>query len=163
MRCQPATDNDRRAASGLSVEDHGRALSANQLAATWYRHAQRAADFHRATVALRLSVRADPGFGLALADLDALAGTMTQASGRQQMSWERHHVEVVRTAVAGNVAGNVERATDLLREHLAGVGCDPLALRIVARLVAPLGRTELLEDLAHQPPTCHPGPWSRRA
>jgi hypothetical protein len=57
----------------------------------------------------------------------------------------------------------VERATDLLREHLAGVGCDPLALRIVAHLVVPMGRTQLLEDLAHQPPTCQPGPLSRRA
>jgi hypothetical protein len=158
-RRQQATDNDQRAPSGPTVEDHGRALSANQLATTWYRHAQRAVDFHRATVALRLSVRADPGFALALADLDALAGTMRRGTGRQQMNWERHHVELVRSAVAGNA----ERATDLLREHLAGVGCDPLALRIVAHLLAPMGRTQLLKDLAHQLPTCHPGHWSRRA
>jgi hypothetical protein len=145
--------------SGPAVEDHGRALSANQLSATWYRHAQRAVDFPRATVALRLSVRADPGFGLALADLDALAGTMTRGTDRQQMNWERHHVELVRSALAGNA----ERATDLLREHLAGVSCDPLALRIVAHLLAPMGRTQLLEDLAHQIPTCHAGGWSRGA
>ena len=151
---QSATDNDQRAVSRPAVEDHGRALSANQLAASWYRRAQRTVDFHEATVALRLSVRADPGFGLALADLDALAGTMMGGTARQQMNWERHHVELVSTAVAGNA----ERATDLLREHLAGVGCDPLALRIVAHLLAPKEMTQLLEDLAS--PTCHPGPWS---
>ena len=47
------------------------------------------------------------------------------------MNWERHHIEVVRTAAAGNH----RRAADLLREHLAGVGCDPLALRIVTESV----------------------------
>jgi hypothetical protein len=26
-----------------------------------------------------------------------------------------------------------------------------------------MGRTQLLKDLAHQLPTCHPGHWSRRA
>jgi hypothetical protein len=45
------------------------------------------------------------------------------------MNWERHHIEVGRTAAAGND----KRAADLLREHLAGVGCDPLAFRIVAQ------------------------------
>ena len=137
----------------------GGAVSANQQAAARYRQAQRAVDARRATVALRLAVRADPGFGLALADLDPLAGTMTQDADRQQMNWERHHVELVRTAAGGNA----ERATDLLREHLAGVGCDPLALRIVLHLLAAAGRTRLLQDLAHPPPTCHPGPWSSRS
>ena len=158
-RRQPPNNNDQRAVPGPAVEDHGRALSANQQAATWYRQAQRAVDVRRATAALRLALRADPGFGLALADLDALAGTVTQGAGRRQMNWERHHVELVRTAAASNV----ERASDLLREHFASVGCDPLALGIVAHLLAPRGRTQLLQDLAHQPPACHPDRWSRRA
>ena len=46
------------------------------------------------------------------------------------MNWERHHIEVVRAAAAGNHS----RAADLLREHLASLGCDPLALRIVTEL-----------------------------
>lgn len=49
------------------------------------------------------------------------------------MTWERHHVEVVGTAATGNP----NRAADLLREHLAGVGCDALAVRITARLEPP--------------------------
>ena len=156
-RPQPATNNDQRAVPRHAVEDHGRALSANRRAAADYRQAQRAVDVRHAAIALRVAIRSDPGFGLALADLDALAGTMSQGAGRQQMKWERHHIELVRTAATGDAA----RAMDLLREHLASVGCDPLALRIVAHLLAPLERTQLLRDLA--PPTCHPGPWSRRA
>ena len=58
------------------------------------------------------------------------------------MSWERHHIEVVRTAAAGNLS----RATDLLREHLASVGCDPLALRIVTDLRRRTGNRDGLED-----------------
>jgi hypothetical protein len=38
------------------------------------------------------------------------------------------YLEVIRTAAGGND----KRAADLLREHPAGVGCDPLAFRIVA-------------------------------
>jgi len=53
------------------------------------------------------------------------------------MNWERHHNEVVRTAASGDS----KRAVDLLREHLAGVGCDPLAFRIVAQLRQSEGRT----------------------
>ena len=67
------------------------------------------------------------------------------------MSWERHHIEVVRTASAGNVS----RATDLLREHLASVGCDPLALRIVTDLRRRTGDRDGLEDLSAKLPGCH--------
>ena len=68
------------------------------------------------------------------------------------MNWERHHVEVVRTAVAGNHS----RAADLLREHLASVGCDPLALRIVTELRRRAGLRDGLDDLRDRLPGCHP-------
>ena len=68
------------------------------------------------------------------------------------MNWERHHIEVVRTAAAGNL----DRAIDLLREHLASVGCDPLALRIVAELQRRQGHHDELDDLGNRLPGCHP-------
>ncbi len=68
------------------------------------------------------------------------------------MSWEGHHIEVVRTAVSGDVS----RATDLLREHLASVGCDPLALRIVTGFRWRRGERDGLDDLRGQLPVCHP-------
>jgi hypothetical protein len=140
---------------GPAVEDHGRAVTASLRAATWYRHAQRAVDRCRATTALRLAVEADPAFELALADLDAITGTSGQRHSRGQMNWERHHIEVVRTAASGNG----KRAADLLREHLAGVGCDPLAFRIVAQALQPVGMDDDFEDLAVQLPDCHPTRW----
>jgi hypothetical protein len=72
-----------------------------------------------------------------------------------QMNWERHHTEIVRTAACGNG----KRATDLLREHLAGVGCDPLAFRIVAQMQQPAGMDDDFENLARQLPDCHPTRW----
>jgi len=142
--------------TGPAVEDHGRVVTANPRAAAWYRRAQRAAGPHRATAALRLAVRADPGFGLAIADLAALTGTTGQQPAGQAMNWERHHIEVVASAAAGQAT----RAADLLREHLASVGCDPLAIRITARLQPPAGRGGDFEDLAGQLPGCHATPWS---
>jgi hypothetical protein len=71
------------------------------------------------------------------------------------MNWERHHIEVV-TAVT---AGHVTLASDLLREHLAGIGCDPLAVRITARLREPMARDDDLDELASQLPGCHATPW----
>jgi hypothetical protein len=68
------------------------------------------------------------------------------------MNWERHHIEVVRTSAAGNHS----RAADLLRKHLANVGCDPLALRIVAELRWRAGYRDGLEDLSVPLPGCHP-------
>ena len=90
---------------GPAREDHGRAVTANQPAAAWYRGAQRAVDRHRAIVALRLAVAADPAFELALVDLGAISGTPAVAPGRGQMNWERHHIEVVRLATAGYANG----------------------------------------------------------
>jgi hypothetical protein len=70
------------------------------------------------------------------------------------MSWERHHTEVVRTAASGNA----RRAIDLLREHLAGVGCDPLAVRIVAQFQLPGAPEDDFEDLVRRLPGCHGTP-----
>jgi len=138
-----------------AVEDHGRAVSANGEAAAWYRQAQQAPDRSEANLALRRAVAADPGFGLATADLDALTGVAVHVPRRRQTNWERHHVEVIRTATSGDT----RRAADLLREHLAGVGCDPLAIRIVIALRQPLGQDDGLEEVV-QLPGCHPSPWS---
>jgi hypothetical protein len=138
------------ATAGLAVEDHGRAVTANQRAAAWYRQAQRAIDCRLAAAALRLALIADPAFGLALVDLLALNGASSQHLSCGQMNWERHHIEVVRAAASGDAV----RAADLLREHLANVGCDPLAHRIVAHLRRSTGVT------ADRPPSCHPTVWN---
>ena len=152
---QPVSQDDHLDASGPALEDHGRAVTASLPAAAWYRQAQRAIDRRRAATALRHAVEADPAFELALADLDAITGTSGQRPSRGQMNWERHHIEVVRTAAAGNR----RRAADLLREHLAGVGCDPLAFRIVAQALQPVGMDDDFEDVAAQLPDCHPTRW----
>jgi hypothetical protein len=94
-------------------------------------------------------VEADPGFGLAVADLDAMTAAPPSPISRRQMIWERHHVEVVGAAAAGEV----DRASDLLRELLASVGCDPLALRIVSDFRNRMG--QWLQDLTDQLPGCH--------
>ena len=147
---------DHRSVAAQAVEDHGRAVSTNPQAAAWYRLAQRAADRAEATTALKRAIDADPGFGLALADLRALTGGVVERSGSRQMNWERHHVEVVRTAGSRETV----RAAGLLREHLAGTGCDPLALRIVASLRDPERSEDGFRDLGLELPGCHPLPWS---
>ena len=150
-------------ATGPAVEDHGRVVTANTRAAAWYRQAQRAASPHRAAVALRVAISADPGFALAAADLAALTGASGQQPADRAMNWERHHIEVVATAAAGQAT----RAADLLREHLASVGCDPLAIRITVhitgRLQPPTGPGDHFEDLAGQLPGCHASPWPMTA
>jgi hypothetical protein len=152
---QRPSHHDHLPATGPAVEDHGRVVTTNAAAAAWYRRAQRAADPSRAAVALRLAVTADPGFALAAADLAAITGTVGRHPGRRPMNWERHHIEVVSAAAAGQFT----RASDLLREHLASVGCDPLAVRITARLREPMARDDDLDDLASQLPGCHATPW----
>jgi len=141
-------------------------VTTHPQAAAWYRRAQRAADPCRAARALRLAVTADPDFALAAADLAAITGTPGHHPGRRPMNWERHHIEVVNAAAAGHVT----RASDLLREHLASVGCDPLAVRITAGLREPTARDDDFEDLASQLPGCHailwpgsPTPWPSRS
>ncbi len=147
--------HDHLPVTGPAVEDHGRVVTANPRAAAWYCWAQRAADSHRAAAALRLAVGADPDFGLAVADLKALTGTPDHQPVGRAMNWERHHIEVVATAAAGQAT----RAADLLREHLASVGCDPLAIRITARLQLATDPGDDLRDLAGQLPSCHATPW----
>jgi hypothetical protein len=146
-----------RTLAGPAREDHGRAVTANRPAAAWYREAQRAVDRHRAIVALGLAVAADPAFELARADLGAVTAAVVMGPGRGLMNWERHHIEVVRLATTGNAT----RAVDLLREHLACVGCDPLAYRIAAqcRNTAP---AHDLDDVADQLPVCHAWILARR-
>jgi hypothetical protein len=156
---QPTPDenaghHDHPAANGPAIEVHGRTVTATPRAAAWYQQAQRAIDSRRAAKALRLAVGADPGFGLAAADLGAITRTPDNDAGRRAMTWERHHIEVVRTAAAGNAG----RALDLLREHLASVGCDPLAFRIVARLRRPANDDDF-GGLAAQLPDCHAAQW----
>jgi hypothetical protein len=132
-----------------AVEEHGRAVTANPRAAAWYRQAQLAVDCPRVTRALELALTADPAFGLAIADLGAITGRPSEEPKGRQMTWERHHIEVVRAASAGDAI----RAADLLREHLASVGCDPLAARIAAHLRPSMpGMTDRL-------PSCHPSAW----
>jgi hypothetical protein len=152
---QRPSHHDHLPATGPAVEDHGRVVTTNPQAAAWYRRAQRAADPCRAAMALRLAVTADPHFALAAADLEAITGTPGRHPGRRPMNWERHHIEVVNAATAGYVT----RASDLLREHLASVGCDPLAVRITARLREPMARDDDLDELASQLPGCHATPW----
>ena len=135
-----------------AVEDHGRAVTANTEAAAFYRQAQQAGDAADAIKALRQAVTTDPAFGLAIADLDALTGTPPGVIDGRLMNWERHHIEVVRTAAAGNHG----RAADMLREHLASIGCDPLALRIVSELRWRVGHRDGLDDLRGHLPGCHP-------
>jgi hypothetical protein len=134
----------------LSVEDHGRAVTANLQAAALYREAQQAVDCRQATVLLELAVLADPEFGLAIADLNALAGRAVRSPSRHQMNWERHHAQVV--SAAG--ADNAKRAADLLHDHLANVGCDPLACRISTHL------QPSIRNVTERLSSCHPAPWA---
>jgi hypothetical protein len=154
MPDEHAGHHDRLAATGPAVEVHGRPVTATRRAAAWYRHAQRAIDSRQATAALRLAISADAGFGLAAADLGAITGTPANDPARWPMTWERHHIEVARTAAAGNAG----RTADLLREHLASVGCDPLAFRLVAWLRQSM-KDDDFEDLAGQLPGCHATRW----
>jgi hypothetical protein len=85
----------------------------------------------------------------------ARTGTPGQRPAGRAMNWERHHIEVVATAAADQPT----RAADLLRGHVASVGCDPLAIRITARLQPPTGPGDRLKDLAGQLPGCHASPW----
>src|SRR5579864_3222134 len=99
MHHAPDQPNERRGPSpsgGPAVEDHGRSVTANAPAAAFYRQAQQAADASDTETALRHAVTADPAFGLAIADLDALTETPPAVIGRRPTNWERHHIEVVR-------------------------------------------------------------------
>jgi hypothetical protein len=141
-----------------AVEVHGRVVTTNQQAAACYREAQGAVDRDNAIVALRLAVAADAAFAVAVADLAAVTEALDAPPDSQQMSWERHHIEVVGSASTGDV----NRAVDLLREHLASVGCDPLAFRIAAQIRYAMGNSDDLDDIAGRLPACHSTPWQCR-
>jgi DNA-binding GntR family transcriptional regulator len=135
--------------STSTSDDHGRHLTTSPDAAEWYRRAQRVAH-HRdePSAALRRAIEADPGFALAVADLDALSGTASMPRSAQRISiWERHHREIV----VATANGHVGRAITLLREHLSEVGCDPLALRVVGDAVT----DDSVDDLRRNQPGCH--------
>jgi hypothetical protein len=149
---QPPSLDAQPVSDGPAVEDHGRVVTADMPAAAFYRQAQQAADSIHAVAALRLAVTADPAFGLAVADLDAITAAPPRRISGHPMNWERHHIEVVRTAATGNLS----RAADLLREHLANVGCDPLAVRIVTNLQQRMGNPVGFDDLRSRPLDCHP-------
>jgi hypothetical protein len=149
---QPPSRGDQPVSDGPAVEDHGRVVTATMQAAAFYRQAQQAVDSAQTVTALRRAVNADPAFGLAVADLDAITQAPPSPISGHQMNWERHHIEVVRIAAAGNV----RRAAGLLLEHLASVGCDPLARRIVTDLRQRTGHSAGPEDLGGTVPGCHP-------
>ena len=64
--------------------------------------------------------------------------------------WERHHREIVQAAAAGDAS----RAGMLLRDHLDGVGCDPIAVRAVVDALQLVGDDEGLEALVARLPAC---------
>jgi hypothetical protein len=148
---------DPSAVERRAVEGHGRVVTATMQAAAFYRQAQHAVHSRGAVTALRLAVKVDPAFGLAVADLGAITETTPIPLSGRKMNWERHHIEVVRTAASGNLG----RAADLLREYLASVGCDPLAVRIVADLRWRMGIHGGLDDFTSQYPACHAAIWQR--
>ncbi len=133
-----------------ATDGHGRALTTTAVAAGWYRLAQRQA--HQPDDpcrALGRAVGADAAFALAAVDLRALTGDTSPARVTGPLTgWERHHCEIVEAAVVGQAA----RAAALLRQHLAEVACDPLALRIVADALA---ATAELDDVLTGTPPCH--------
>ncbi len=149
---QPTSRGGQPVSDGPAVEDHGRVVTANKQAAAFYRQAQQAVGSAETVTALRHAISADPSFGLAVADLDAITQAAPSPISGHQMNWERHHIEVVRSAGGGDV----RRAADLLLEHLASVGCDPLARRIVAELRQRTGHPAGPEDLGGPFLPCHP-------
>jgi hypothetical protein len=129
-------------------EIHGHPLSTNGDAARFYRAAQERHCQRRPLVAaLRMAMASDPHFAVAAADLAALAAVAPAAAPAALHTWERHHIEVVRTALGGETA----RAIDLLRDHLSAVGCDPIATTVVLDAA----RGERLGDLRDGLPGCH--------
>ena len=94
---QPPSPGSQPASDGPAVEDHGRVVTTTMQDAAFYRHALLAVYLAKTVTALRRAVNADPAFGLAVADLEAITqGAPSPISG-YQMNWERHHIEVVRT------------------------------------------------------------------
>jgi hypothetical protein len=143
-------------------DDHGRPLTTNAAAAAWYRAAQ-ASVVHGdgPDPALRRALQADPTFAVAACDLLALTDhrPLVEAA-RPSTTWERHHCEIVAEAHR-----DVGRASGILREHLAVVGCDPLAVYVVCAALRTTGhngdRIADIADLVASIPDCH-APLSSR-
>jgi hypothetical protein len=138
-------------------DDHGRPLTTNAAAAAWYRVAQRSLVYHDGPdPALRRALQADPTFAVAASDLRALADESPAVEpARPSTTWERHHCEIVTEAHR-----DVARASGILREHLADVGCDPLALHIVCVALRATAchdsRFADLAELLESATDCHP-------
>ena len=152
----PAPPTDLSRLAEAVGDDHGRPLTTNAAAAAWYRTAQRGLVRHDdPDQALRQALRADPDFAVAASDLNALTDVSPVVeAARPATNWERHHCEIVATARL-----DVRRASGILREHLADVGCDPLALYIVdvALSTSCHGSDPCpdLADLIASAPDCH--------
>jgi hypothetical protein len=142
----------------MASDDHGRPLTTNAAAAAWYRVAQRSL-VHRdgPDPALRRALQADPTFAVAASDLRALADESPGVEpARPSTTWERHHCEIVTEARC-----DVGRASGILREHLADVVCDPLAVHVVSTVLRDASchdtaRSADLADLLASTPDCHP-------
>jgi hypothetical protein len=110
------------------------ALSTCRIAAGRYREAAqclRSAPA-RAMALLHEALRVDPEFDLArvaLAVLDPASTTVPAVRPAKVTRAERHHVEIVSTALHGDGG----RAAALLREHLLEVTDDPVAVLAVDR------------------------------
>ena len=155
MTVATPADRERGPAGGRSparvpCEAHGRALSTTADAARSYRRAQAAAP--RPEDDLRRALLGDPFFAVARADLAALTDSpLAHLDTAALHPWERRHVEIVTAARTGHV----HRAADLLRDHLADVGCDPLALAAVRRRAQSRPCCVDLDDLVESSPDCH--------
>ena len=138
-------------------DDHGRPLTTNATAAAWYRAAQGSVvNGDGPDPALRRALQADPTFAVAACDLLALTDDLPPSEpARPSTSWERHHCEIVSEAHR-----DVGRASGILREHLADVGCDPLAVHIVCEALRTAGhngdRFAEVADLLASTVDCHP-------
>ena len=143
-------------------DDHGRPLTTNAAAAAWYRAAQGSVVHGDGPdTALRRALRADPSFAVAACDLLALTDDPPHTEpARPTTSWERHHCEIVAEAHR-----DVARASGYLREHLAVVGCDPLAMHIVCAALGTVhhnvDRIADIADLVASIPACHAPASSR--
>ena len=139
----------RPATAGPALEDHGRTVTANHR-----RQRGTARPSGLSTPPRPRSVGAggvaDPAFGLAIADLSAITRDTDRGSQRaaDELGAPSH-----RSGPPGR-GDRRRRAADLFLEHLANVGCDPLAFRIAAHLRPPARTT------TDRIPPCHPTAWT---
>ena len=99
-------------------------------------------------IAARTGVTERTAYGI-VTDLTQTGYVAKHEDGRRNRSQIKAHLPLPgtdsRERAIGEIlallagAGQVARAADLLREHLASVRCDPLAIRITARPQPPTG------------------------